>query len=127
MADRLVCGYTICYLHFGFTAHVSCNETTQVQNNHAFNYFRFDIGTVVYCGGMLTKNIGYSLVLTGQAVEGFTNSVGSSIIPEVAAIWFPPDEVAIAVAAQFLTRGLGEAEDASFYRILPTLGLQMIR
>jgi len=66
-------------------------------------------GLAFTAGGVLTRDYGYGLVLTGQALEGLVDAMLGAIIPTVAAIWFPPKEVAIAVAAQFFSRGLGEA------------------
>jgi len=66
-------------------------------------------GLAFAAGGVLTRDYGYGLVLIGQALEGLVGGILGAIVPTVAAIWFPPKEVAIAVAAQFFPRGLGEA------------------
>ncbi|CAK8686396.1 unnamed protein product [Clavelina lepadiformis] len=52
---------------------------------------------------------GFGMMLSGQAVMGFSNIVSWSIPPATAAIWFPRNEVATAVAIQVVGRGVGEA------------------
>jgi len=65
-------------------------------------------GFMLTSTGMLTSK-GYSIVLLGQAIEGFSNILSWSLPPATAAVWFASDEVAMAVAVQVVARGIGEA------------------
>ena len=62
----------------------------------------------------------FGIILFGQAIMGFSNIVSWSIPPATAAIWFPKDEVATAVALQVVGRGVGEAIGS----FLPTILLK---
>jgi len=57
--------------------------------------------------GLLTRS-GYPAVLISQAIMGVSTVLSASIPPLVAAVWFPSNEVAIAVAIQMVARGVGE-------------------
>nr|CAB3246494.1 feline leukemia virus subgroup C receptor-related protein 2-like [Phallusia mammillata] len=67
------------------------------------------IGFAVTACGITTNEMGYGVVLGGQAVMGFSNILSWSIQPATAALWFSSSEVAIAIAVQVVARGIGEA------------------
>ncbi|XP_078485926.1 choline/ethanolamine transporter FLVCR2-like [Ciona intestinalis] len=52
---------------------------------------------------------GYIAIIFGQTLMGFSNILSWSIPPPTAALWFPVNEVATAVALQVVGKGAGEA------------------
>ncbi|XP_078485999.1 choline/ethanolamine transporter FLVCR2 [Ciona intestinalis] len=52
---------------------------------------------------------GYIAIIAGQTIMGFSNIISWSIPPPTAALWFPVNEVATAVALQVVGRGVGES------------------
>ena len=71
--------------------------------------------TVTLTAGFFFTTLGviwrstFGIILFGQAIMGFSNIISWSIPPATAAIWFPKNEVATAVAIQVVGRGVGEA------------------
>jgi len=55
----------------------------------------------------LMNRAGYPLMVIAQAIMGFSSLLLSAIPPEIAAVWFPSHEVAIAVSVQVLAQGFG--------------------
>ena len=49
----------------------------------------------------------YLLIIFGQLIHGVTNAIQWSIPPLFAVLWFPNDEVGIAIAANFIGAALG--------------------
>ena len=82
--------------------------------------------TTTLTAGFLFTTLGviwrstFGIILFGQAIMGFSNIVSWSIPPATAAIWFPENEVATAVATQVVGRGVGEAIGS----LLPTILLK---
>jgi len=52
---------------------------------------------------------GFPIIAAGQLFESFVNIISWSLVPAVAAVWFPPAQVAVAVTVQVMARGAGEA------------------
>ena len=78
------------------------------------------VGFILTTAGVSLRT-GYPSVILGQCIMGFSNIISWSIPPPTAAIWFPTNEVATAVALQVVARGVGESVGS----ILTPLTLQV--
>jgi len=78
------------------------------RNSTIFMTVTLAIGFVLTTVGV-TLRTGFPSAIVGQCIMGISNIISWSIPPPTAALWFPTNEVATAVALQVVGRGVGES------------------
>uniref|UniRef100_H2Y7V9 Major facilitator superfamily (MFS) profile domain-containing protein n=1 Tax=Ciona savignyi TaxID=51511 RepID=H2Y7V9_CIOSA len=76
------------------------------------------VGLMLVMTGLALPSGGFPVAIIGQIATGISVLINFSTIPHVSAVWFPSNEVATAVAVQWVGRGVGSALGAE---ILPLL------
>ena len=78
------------------------------RNSSIFMTVTLAIGFVLTTIGVSLRT-GFPSAIVGQCIMGVSNIISWSIPPPTAALWFPTQEVATAVALQVVGRGVGES------------------
>ncbi|XP_078495817.1 choline/ethanolamine transporter FLVCR2-like [Ciona intestinalis] len=65
------------------------------------------VGCMLLFLGVMVQQHGYPVVVLGELFLGMSFVFNFSIIPLLPAVWFPANEVAVAIALQMVARGVG--------------------